>query len=124
MAEKILFFIVSLLFLSGCEDPLTRARRVINTQPKEALELLKEATQSDHGCRECPLYAAMAHEQLGNRQAAERDLEAFLAKDKDSPQAHQAMGKLYKLYFQDFAGRPTDSERLKIAIKPMPLKEN
>ena len=99
--SKLTYVFFVFLMLTACEDPFLRARRIIETDPKNAIELLKEAEKSKKGCDQCPLYMAMAYENMNNKSAAEKLLES-VAKSGNSRIENQAVKELYKLYRSAF----------------------
>jgi len=117
----IIYIVLSFLMLTACEDPLLRARRVMQEDPKQAIELIKEAAQDEKSCDQCPLYLAMAYEKLNNIPSAIQSLKSATG-SKNQNIANNALAELYNLYRNNFIKSSDTQKRFTLAQEAQKLE--
>lgn len=118
----VIYIALGFLMLTACEDHFLRARRVLQQDPKQAIELLKEAAQGKKACDECPLYMAMAYERLHNTASAEQALKTAAA-SKNPNIANKAVTELYKLYKNDFIRASDTQKKVSLAMEAQKIEK-
>lgn len=113
--------VLAIPLLLGCErDKVILGRKLMNTEPERAVEVLREAASERSPCFECLAYLGLALEKSGRLMEAIEAYEAALpeAKGKTEPVAN----RLLDAYEKAFEVAKTREEKTEIAKKAAQLE--
>lgn len=120
---KCAIFCMYLFLLFACEsDKVLKARRLIPTEPNEAIALLQSAAKEKGPCFDCQIYLGMAYEKLQDLVSAQKAYEAALAMPEAKTRPEPVSEKLLEILEKRFSQVTEKALKLQIATEASQLE--